>query len=122
MSSAHPREARRQEMTGLDPRSDLGPLPVACSLTSADVTVQAARWQRLATRALIGRKEVPDGLRMFFLLEAGVSDELRSLVAVERECCRWASWTVQETAGQAVLDIRSSGEGIAALHGMFLAL
>jgi hypothetical protein len=109
-------------MTGPEPRGDLGAMPIACSLAAADFTAQAARWQRLAARAIIRRAEVADGLRMFFRLEPGVSDELRSLIAVEKECCPWARWAVRETEGQAVLDVRSSGEGIAALHGMFSAL
>ena len=46
-------------------------------------------------------------------------DELRALVAVESECCAWAAWTVEPTAGAVVLDVRSAAEGIAALHAMF---
>ena len=48
-------------------------------------------------------------------------DELRALVAVETECCHWATWTVERTAGTVVLDVRASAEGAAALHGMFTA-
>ena len=44
---------------------------------------------------------------------------LRTLVATETECCRWAAWAVETNAGATVLDVRSTGPGIAALHGMF---
>lgn len=38
---------------------------------------------------------------------------------METECCSWATWTVETNAGASVLDVRSAGLGIAALHGMF---
>jgi hypothetical protein len=41
---------------------------------------------------------------------------------VESECCPWATWTVQATAGRVVLDVRSAGDGVAALHAMFTSL
>ena len=68
-------------------------------------------------RALTGRAQIPDGLRLSFRPEA--EDELRALVAVESECCAWAAWTVEPTAGAVVLDVRSAAEGIATLHAMF---
>lgn len=91
--------------------------PVACTLTSAGLAAQAERWRELMSRAMTGRTQTADGLRVFFRLEA--AEELRALVAVETECCQWATWTVETSAGQAVLDVRSAAEGIAVLHGMF---
>jgi hypothetical protein len=100
-----------------------GAVPVACALTSADLATQADRWQRLAARAMTNRAETAHGLRISFRPEPGVAEELRQLVAVENECCPWAGWTVEMTAGQqVVLDVRSDGEGIATLHGMFTGL
>jgi hypothetical protein len=97
-------------------------VPVACVLTRADLAAQGARWQRLAARAMTGRAETADGLRLCFRREPGAEDELRSLVAVEARCCPWASWTVPTAAGLLVLDVRSTGEGVAALHRMFTGL
>jgi len=99
-----------------------GTVPVACALTRADLAAQGDRWERLAVRALAERAETADGLRICFRPEPGAEDELRGLVAVETRCCPWAGWTVQTVAGQLVLDVRSTGEGIAALHGMFTGL
>ncbi len=93
--------------------------PVACTLTSADLSAQSKRWNQLMARALTGRAETADGLRLSFRPEPGAEDELRVLVAVENECCSWATWTVERTAGTIVLDVRSTAEGIATLHGMF---
>ena len=93
--------------------------PVACTLTSADLAAQSQRWERLAARAMAGRTETADGLRMVFRPEPGAEDELRELVAVENECCRWADWTVEVDDAQLVLAVRAAGDGIIALHGMF---
>jgi len=96
-----------------------GTIPVACCLTPADLAAQAASWERLIAGTLTERTETPDGLRLSFRLEPGVEDELRRLVAVENECCPWAAWAVETNAGAPVLDVRSTGPGIATLHGMF---
>jgi hypothetical protein len=92
------------------------PVPVACTLTPADLAGQARRWQRLMTRALTGRAETRDGLRLSFRAEA--EDELRALVAVEAGCCAWAAWTVEPTAGAVVLDVRSAAEGAEGAQGV----
>jgi hypothetical protein len=92
------------------------PVPIACTLTSADLAAQARRWKRLTAGALTGRAEIADGLRLTFRAEA--ADELRALVAVEAECCPWAAWRVERAAGSVVLDVRSPGEGTAVLHAM----
>jgi hypothetical protein len=93
------------------------PAPIACTLTPADLADQARRWTRLIVRSLIARTETADGLRLSFRAEA--ADELRALAAVEAGCCPWATWLVEQAAGQAVLDVRSAAEGVAVLHAMF---
>jgi hypothetical protein len=92
-------------------------IDIACTLTSDGLADQRRRWERLMARALTGRTETADGLRLAFRPEA--EDELRALVAVEAGCCAWAAWTVEPAAGAVVLDVRSAAEGIATLHAMF---
>jgi hypothetical protein len=94
-------------------------VPVACTLTSAGLAAQAARWEGLMARAMTKRTETADGVRLAFRAEPGTEEELRALVTVETECCAWAAWAVETNAGPTVLDVRSTGPGIAALHGMF---
>jgi hypothetical protein len=108
-------------MTGLQSSTDQdGPtMPVACGLTPAGLAAQAGRWERLIARAVTERTETADGLRLSFRPEPGVEEELRRLVATETECCSWAAWTVEANAEATVLDVRSTGPGIATLHGMF---
>jgi hypothetical protein len=107
--------ARRKNTGG----TTAGSGPVACTLTSADLAAQASRWERLADRAMAERTETADGLRIRFQAHPGVASELRELVAVEHGCCRWAAWTVQTADDHVTLDIRSQGEGVTVLHGMF---
>ena len=91
--------------------------PVACTLSSADLAAQRKRWEQLIARAMTERAETVVGLRISFL--PGAEDELRALVAVETECCAWATWTVERATGTIVLHVRSTADGVGALHNMF---
>jgi hypothetical protein len=93
-------------------------MEIACTLSSKDMAAQRARWQRLMAASAVARDETPDGLRIRFRADAGVAAELAELVATERECCAWASWTVTARADAVVLEIRSRGDGVAALRSM----
>ena len=96
--------------------------PVACALSSADLAAQTSRWEQLAARAMTERTETADGLRLCFQAEPGVEDELHTLAGVETQCCPWATWTVRGTAREVVLEVHSTGAGIATLHSMFTGL
>ena len=102
--------------------TDTGPVPVACALTSAGLAAQAGRWARLAARAMTGRTETEHGLRIRFRPGSGTEEELRALVAVENECCSWATWTVETSPADIVLDAHATGAGVAVLHSMFASL
>ena len=94
-------------------------IPIACTLGATGLAAQRRRWERLMTKALTGRDETPDGLRLSF--RPGAEEELRALIAVEAGCCAWATWTIERADGAVVLDVRSAGEGAATLRGMFTA-
>jgi hypothetical protein len=89
--------------------------PIACTLSRTDLAAQRERWHRLT---LAERAETADGLLLVFDDPPDVREELRALVAVEAECCAWASWELDGVA----LHVRSTGDGVAALHGMFKTL
>jgi hypothetical protein len=107
--------ATPQSTTG----QDGGTVPIACTLSSADLAAQASRWEQLIAQAMTERTETADGLRLSFRPVPGVEEELCRLVAAETECCSWAAWAVETDAGATVLDVRSTGPGIATLHDMF---
>jgi hypothetical protein len=99
-----------------------GTAPVACALTPAHLAAQSDSWAQLAARAMTERTETAHGLRLSFRLRPGAEEQLHTLVTVENECCPWAEWTVETNDGTIVLDVHSTGEGIAALHNMFTSL
>jgi hypothetical protein len=92
---------------------------VACTLTNEDLGTQAERWTRLRSEAGLDRVETENGLRLRFRDERAVEEELQALVAVENECCVWASWDVLREDGELVMQASSTGEGVASLHAMF---
>jgi hypothetical protein len=100
--------------------STAGPeLVVACTLSSVDLASQARRWSDLRTRAEVRQLETPSGKRVYFRSDPGVVEELRELVIVENRCCSWATWTVELSAGEAVLDVTSTTHGVDAIRQMF---
>ena len=96
--------------------------PVACSLTRAGLAEQADRWERLAARAMTGREQTGHGIRVSFRPGPGTEKELRALVGVESRCCPWATWAVHTDGARLVLDVRSAGDGVAALHAILTGL
>jgi hypothetical protein len=99
------------------PRTAAG-APVACALGAADLSAQAERWRRLIAHAGIARLDAPNGLRIEFRADGAAAEELRGLVAIEKECCAWAQWSVGVAPGYLTLDVTSSGDGIAAIRHM----
>jgi hypothetical protein len=92
---------------------------VACTLTDTDLKTQRERWINLGTNFGRARETTDDGLRLLFDNHPAVESELQALVAVENDCCSWASWSVEHDDGTLVMAARSQGEGITTLHGMF---
>jgi hypothetical protein len=92
---------------------------ITCTLTDHDLAAQAQRWRALGARAGLERLEVNDGIHISFRDDRGVEEELHALVMVENSCCSWAKWDVAHEDGSLVMRARSSGDGVAALHGMF---
>jgi hypothetical protein len=106
---------------GLEESFEMEELPViACSLSAADLPERRARWTVLMERALAGRSDVANGLRLSFRGEPGVEEELRALAELERDCCGFAAFEVSASRGRVRLDVTSSGAGVAAVRGLFL--
>src|SRR5262245_39264269 len=93
---------------------------VACTLGVGDLAERRARWRRLGERAGAGVAATPDGLRLMFLPDPGVDDELAALAELERECCAFAEWSVGRRDGRLALDVTASTEeGVTAVQAMF---
>jgi hypothetical protein len=94
-------------------------MDIACTLTAANLKTQRERWVALRGSFGLARREAPDGLRLAFEDRPEVEAELQELIAVENDCCAWASWTIERTDGELVMAARSTGDGVTTLHTMF---
>jgi hypothetical protein len=95
---------------------------VACTLSDADLKSQQERWLALGHNFALGRRKTEDGLRLSFPYHQAIREELIALVAVENECCSWASWSVEQEGESLVMAARSTGAGVETLHRMFTQL
>jgi hypothetical protein len=95
---------------------------VACTLSDTDLKTQHERWLALGDNFGLGRRETEDGLQISFRYHPAVREELDALVAVENDCCSWASWSVERDGDTLVMAARSTGMGVKTLHGMFTQL
>ena len=92
-------------------------MDISCTLGSAELRTQQARWRALQPTARI---ETDDGLRLTYRDDPAVEAELHELAAIENECCSWAAWTVERREGELVLAARSEGHGVVVLHSLFV--
>jgi hypothetical protein len=100
--------------------SDKQPV-IACRLTADDLAGQVERWARLRREAQIAQQTIEAGVRLTFEPRPEVELELRVLVAVENECCPWATWTIASRTHppELALEVTSTGDGIAAAQALF---
>jgi hypothetical protein len=96
-------------------------LPIACSLNATDLAARERRWAELLQTAGMARRATTDGVELRFRADQPVDDELRELVAGERECCAWARWELDRDDDALVLHAHATGHGAATLQSMFLA-
>lgn len=99
---------------------DDGSALAACTLGVGDRAHRAARWEALTRRSLMRAVTCEHGVRLVFATSPGVADELRSLVALERDCCAFATWTVHERGAELALDVMADGaDAVAAVRSLF---
>lgn len=94
-------------------------MDIACTLSATALASRRERWERVIARAGLARETTPEGVRLRFRADPGTLAELRVLAAAERRCCAWAGWSVVAGEGEVTLVVRSTGDGVAALHAMF---
>ncbi len=80
------------------------PIPIACTLTTADAARQLGEWQQLRRQAT-EVTTLADGVRMALPVE--LADTLDDLAAREASCCAFLTIATSRSSGQAVVDITS---------------
>ena len=83
-------------------------LPMACTLTAADLRDRQKAWLKVGTYAK-GSAEVPGGIVFTFTAAPGLYYSLRELARLEAECCPWMDLQVQNTPGDINLTVTAAG-------------
>ncbi len=94
--------------------------PVVCTLTAADKRDRGGAWAKVLDSGLVTRERIPRGIA--FRAAPGASAALVELVDLERECCAWIDFKVDQdtvTGGTNVF-LTAEGEGESVLAGMFI--
>lgn len=89
--------------------------PIMCTLTRDELQDRGRAWQKLLGSGLVERSRIRGGIRL--RAEPGARVALFELVDLERECCAWIDFDVDESS--AVM-LTAPGDGEAVLAGMFL--
>jgi hypothetical protein len=88
-------------------------LPVVCTLTRAELRDRGAAWRKLWASGLVKRRRVRGGIRL--TAEPGGVRALHELIDLERECCAWIDYAMDDTGAT----LTAKGAGRVALAGMF---
>ncbi|WP_035849990.1 heavy metal-responsive transcriptional regulator [Kitasatospora azatica] len=88
---------------GVEPWRDI---PVACTLSGAELDERTEQWQRLVSKAE-SRKEIADGLRLSFPADAELAGEVAVLAAAEQGCCAFFDFTLHLTPTAFQLEARA---------------
>ena len=85
-------------------------LPIACSLSAAELPVRQAQMAALGrdalTRTSVGGRHAELG----FAARAGVRDRVEEIVVAERECCPFLTMRVSDAPDAVVLSIDAPEE------------
>jgi hypothetical protein len=101
-------------------------LPIACTLTSAELDAdRGALLPGLAARA-VKRTPLPEGVRLFFAATAERLREIHAVVQRERACCAFLDFRVSlmSSGASLTLDVTGpvgTGAFLAALLGSYQA-
>ncbi|HEV2415313.1 MAG TPA: hypothetical protein VGX27_10930 [Candidatus Dormibacteraeota bacterium] len=68
--------------------------PIVCTSSSADLRDRGQAWHKLWESGLLRRERVPGGIRLD--AEPGGVQALHQLIDLERECCPWIDYSVDE--------------------------
>jgi hypothetical protein len=91
-------------------------VPIACSLTAANLAERQRLWRELLDTSLLARESVPGGLRL--TVRPGAGSQLHALIDLERDCCPWITFAM---SGESVT-MTAVGDGEEALRYMFTVI
>ena len=89
---------------------------LTCQLPEADRNERVRAWRSLAL-LIIRREQTEAGFRLVF--DQSALGQLETLVAAERSCCGWATWSVTSEPRHAVVEVIGPAQSLAALAAAF---
>jgi MerR family transcriptional regulator, copper efflux regulator len=95
--------------------------PVACTLGGDGMKARAQMWRAVTAAALRTRSATSTGVRLEFDPDLETAHTLLDLVAAERDCCAWATWTLTSSAEAIVVAAQADQSAAPMLHAMFEA-
>jgi hypothetical protein len=84
-------------------------LPIACSLTSAELQVRRRTVLEKLRGAVLEVEELADGFAYSFSAEGNRFNELADMIDLERQCCPFLQFSVTVTAGHGPLTLEITG-------------
>jgi hypothetical protein len=97
-------------------RENLHEIPIACSLSAADLAERQRLWRELLDTSLLGRESIPGGLRL--TVRPGAGPQLHALIDLERDCCPWIRFKVNGDSAT----MTAVGDGEDAIRQMFTVI
>ena len=94
-------------------------IPIACTLTGPELAERRRTILDLVRKARIRTRCSQDGYSYEFQMDADTSEQLKRLVALERQCCPFLSFDITETANLIRLDVTGLPEAVRVIEDFF---
>lgn len=93
-------------------------LPLACTLGVDDGAARLLRWQALTERSAPRTRRNGHRLEIRWRVDADDASELEALVAAERECCAFVTWSVSRENPDSILEVTANASRPEDLDGI----
>jgi hypothetical protein len=96
--------------------------PIACSLDGAGIADRARQFHALAARSLTSRARTATGAVFIFRADAETAATVRELARLEKECCPFFDFSIDESAETIRLGVNAPAEGAPFVDALFETL
>jgi len=94
-------------------------LPIVCTLSAAELQERKATILNSVRNAVVCRTPIPRGYRYEFSYQGTTSQDVRRLVELEQQCCRFLSFNVMENENTIRLDVTGQPVALAFIEDLF---
>lgn len=94
-------------------------LPIACTLSTAELQERKATILASVRNAVIGRSRIPDGYRYEFANHSTTLKNVCRMVELERQCCRFLNFSLTENKETIQLDVSGQPQALAIIEDLF---